>query len=230
VKLTPWGRAISPHRQIWLLFGIVLVAMGLGFGGTLLALAPAHVHFGRLDNQLIPARDRIDQASASYALTAQNLEHAAVDEDPVQRQAAFAALATSNSAGEAAWKAFKRLSVNLPGEAPLVKTFEADRQIGLTAGVPFLQAPVASVADFANVVQLSNTMLIDLSQIKMLYQAEVRRTVRSTDHDLDCPSPSVSPRGMRATVSSRSKSSIERWQTARGATNSRHDCNARSRW
>jgi len=185
VKLTPWGRAISPHRQIWLLLGVVLVAIGLGFGGMVLSLAPANAHFGRLDDQLIPARDRIDEAAASYALTAQNLETAAVNDNPAQRDAAFAALATSNSAGEAAWKAFQRFSANLPGEAALVKTFETDRQIGLTAGVPFLQAPVTSVAEFAKVVQLSNTMLIDLSRIKLLYQAEVRRTVHSTDQDLD---------------------------------------------
>ena len=170
---------------------MAVVAVGLIVGGMSLALAPANETFTRLDNQLIPARNEIDSASASYAETARTLQRAAVETDPAARSAAFAQLAASNSAGGAAWKSFKRLSVGLPGEGAMQRVFEDDRTLGLALGVQFLQGPVTSVTEFADVAEVSNAILADLNKVKSLYQAQVERAIRETNQDLTATQRSI---------------------------------------
>ena len=63
---------------------MAVLAVGLIVGGMVLALAPANETFTRLDRQLIPARNEIDTASASYAETARTLQRAAVETDPAR--------------------------------------------------------------------------------------------------------------------------------------------------
>ncbi len=184
MKLKARARALAPHRQIWLLYGVGILAVALVVGGMLLALAPARDQFVKLDTELVPARRQIDIASRSYAQAARTLQRAAVASDPGEREAAFQVLATSNSAGEAAWKAFERLSVNLPGEAALSEKFTADRKQGLTVGLQFLTGPITSVQAFADVAELSNVMLADLNEIKSLYQVQVQRAIHGARQDL----------------------------------------------
>ena len=119
------------------------------------------------------------------------MQQAAVETEPGARQAAFALLATSNSAGEAAWQSFQRLSVDLPGEDTLVGVFEADRDGGLGAsGSSFSRGPVTSVTEFAHVAELSNAMLADLNLLKALYQRQVQLAVHA-DQPGSRPRPSA---------------------------------------
>ena len=150
----------------------------------LLALGPTHGQLNTLESKLIPTIEQIDTAAASYARTAQAVQQLAIETDPAKRNSAFALLAASRSAGEVAWNAYQRLSLNLPGEAKLRRTFEADRKLGLAAGAQLITGSADPVAALALVVQVSDTVLTDLNKIKQLNRTEMQRALRNSYQDI----------------------------------------------
>jgi diguanylate cyclase (GGDEF)-like protein len=183
VKLRLRARSISPHHQIWLLFGVAIVTLAVIVGGMLVALGPTQGQLNGLDAKLIPTIQRIDTASAGYARTAQTVQQLAVETDPVKRNAALASLAASRSAAQIAWDAYRRLSVSLPGEGALQRSFEADRKLALAAGAQLFTGSDDSVAAFASVGQLSDTVVDDLNKIKQLYQTQVHTALHNASQD-----------------------------------------------
>ena len=183
MKLRFRVRSISPHHQIWLLFAVAIITVVVIAGGMLVALGPTEGQLDKLDSQLIPTIARVDTASASYARTAEIVQQLAVETDPVKRSAALASLTASRSAAEVAWNAYQRLSVSLPGEDALQRSFKADRKLALAAGAQLFTGASDSVAAFANVGQLSDAVLADLSKIKQLYQTQVHTALHNASQD-----------------------------------------------
>ena len=123
--------------------------------------------------------------SASYAQTAQTVQQLAVETDPEKRNSELASLAARRAAGEVAWNAYRRLSVKLPGEGKLRRTFEANRKLGLAAGAQLFTGSDDSVTAFAHFATLSNAMLADLNKIKELYETQAQDDLHGVNQDLD---------------------------------------------
>jgi diguanylate cyclase (GGDEF)-like protein len=168
---------ISPHRQVQLLFLISMVTVAILASAVLGSLGPTQRSLHTSNDGLIPAIEKLDVARESYAATSTALQ-ASISADPSARAAAISELTALNSAGDAAWNAYRRRSAHLPGERSLQRTFEADRKTALASGGAFVTDPEPTTEALAEVTRSASALRVDLTRIKDLYEQRVQHSIR----------------------------------------------------
>ncbi|MGZ6994990.1 MAG: diguanylate cyclase [Acidimicrobiia bacterium] len=174
---------ISPHRQVQLLCAISVMTVVLIVAGVFASLNPSVSSLKHSSDGLVPAMEKLNTARENYVAASSALQ-AAVNADPNVRGAAISALTSVNSAGEAAWKDYLRISAKLPGERKLQQSFVLDRTAALGAGSAFVTEPSPTADDLANVTRLSESLRVDLNRIRDLYQTEVQRSLKGATSEV----------------------------------------------
>lgn len=181
-RFHPWERLvhrlgkIAPHRQVQLLCVISVATLGIIVATVFIALTPTHNSLANSTERLVPAMRKLDLARLNYNGTAASLQRI-VNVDANERAAGISELTALNSDGAAAWKAYVRIAVGLPGERPLQRTFVTDRENALLQGGAFVTDPLPTTDGLARVTTLADNLRFDLNRIKALYEVEVRRSL-----------------------------------------------------
>jgi diguanylate cyclase (GGDEF)-like protein len=176
-------KALSPHRQVYLLFLITLVTVGLLVAAVFRSLAPTHDSLARSDDTLIPAIARIERAKERYLETAEAFRLAA-QTDPSARAAGIDRLTELHSEGAAAYRAYRTIAQGLPGEAELDAQFQRDRQDATDAGSRFLTTVDPSAADLALINSRVDAIRVTLNGLRDLYEARIRESLREARQEV----------------------------------------------
>ena len=168
------SRSISPHHQIWLLFGVAIVTLGIIVGGMLVALGPTQGQLSGLDAKLIPTIERIDTASASYR--AYRRDRAAAggrdgSSEAKRRTRVARSIALCRSVRMGCISALVGQSAGRRRAAAFVRGGPQARLGCRSPGLYGLRRLGRRVR--ADVGQLSDTVVADLNKIKQLYQKQL---------------------------------------------------------
>jgi diguanylate cyclase (GGDEF)-like protein len=186
----PWANLvhrlgrIAPHRQVQLLCLISVATLGAIVATVFLALAPTHDSLANSNDHLIPAVTKLDVARLNYNGTGNALS-LVVGADAATRADGINQLTTLNTDGSVAWDSYVKIAAALPGERVLQRKFVADRKAALVTGGAFVSDPAPSADELAQVTTLANALRLDLNQIKALYEARVRLSLRDAADEIE---------------------------------------------
>jgi diguanylate cyclase (GGDEF)-like protein len=181
----PVHHEMTPHRQVqllWLVTTFLVVAVAVV---TPLALRGAQNGLNTATQRLVPASTELTNTIGNY--TAGSAELLVVVQAPndATRADGISELTTVNSAADTAWRTYKRVAANLPGETKLQTRVTLDTQQLAAAGLALLTTPTNSPAAMAAFTAVGDRQHRDLDQIQRLYQARINASVTSADHQFN---------------------------------------------
>ena len=172
---------MMPHRQVqllWLVTILVVVAVAVT---EPLVLRSAKNGLQTAASRLVPASTALATAMQNYTGGIAELLVLVQGTNDASRGAGLGALTNFDSAAETAWKNYKHLAANLPGETKLQTQVELETQQLLAAGAVLLTSSANSPAAVAALNELADRQHQDVDQIQRLYQTRINGSVTSAD-------------------------------------------------
>jgi diguanylate cyclase (GGDEF)-like protein len=176
---------------------VLTIATGLLCG--ILLVGTAFVLLGVPRGSIDELRHRVDVAEQALTLTHQSLGEgsdqfrlAFASESAAQRNELIAAASTSNAAQADAWKTYKEVELDLPGEAALRAHYDAGvvkqtqdvlNLLALLNSAP--NEPAALAAQTAPLVQANRALLVQVEELRALYTARENALLRDVSSEMD---------------------------------------------
>ena len=177
----PVRHGLAPHHQVQLLWLLTVLVVVAAFITGPLALGSTESDIKTATVRLVPASAQLAKAARNFTAGSAGLLAATQSADPAARAAEINHLADFDTAANAAWNAYTRLTAHLPGEAKLRKEAEVDGQRLATAGIATLDPASETPATVAAFTAAASTQQQALAAIQDLYQSRINAVVTQAD-------------------------------------------------